>query len=113
MSGNCGATNPSDKVSRPTVSVTLLAQELRVSITNLDASAVMPSLPQSAIGNLADLEEGQIALSGFVVQHDNGLYVRRARLESATAFADFVNRVVASGLYFRGLDYPQFLKVKA
>lgn len=69
----------------------------------------MPPLPQSAIGNLADLQEGQIALSGFVVQHDNGLYVRRARLESATAFADFVNRVVASGLYFRGLDYPQFL----
>lgn len=69
----------------------------------------MPQFPRSAIGNLAELEEGQIALSGFVVQHDKGLYVRLSRLESATAFADFVNRVIATGLYFRGLDYPQFL----
>lgn len=69
----------------------------------------MPEHPASAIGNLADLEEGQIALSRFIVQHDRGLYVKRSRLESATDFLDFVNRVVGSGLYFRALDYFQFI----
>ena len=69
----------------------------------------MPEHPASAIGNLADLEEGQIALSRFIVQHERGLYVKRSRLESATDFLDFVNRVVGVGLYFRALDYSQFI----
>lgn len=68
----------------------------------------MPPYPQSAIGNLADLEEGQIALSGFIVQHDNGLYVRISQVGSGNEFPEFVNRVATSGLYFRELDYPQF-----
>ena len=68
----------------------------------------MPQYPISAIGNLADLEEGQIALSGFIVQRDNGLYVRLSEIGSANDFPEFVNRVVTSGLYFRELDYPQF-----
>ncbi len=71
----------------------------------------MPQHPESAIGNLADLQEGQIALSRFIVQRDAGLYVSLSRLESATDFSDFVNRVFASGLYFRGLDYPRFLSL--
>jgi uncharacterized protein (DUF342 family) len=78
---------------------------------DLDLTAVMPQHPESAIGNLADLQEGQIALSRFIVQRDAGLYVSLSRLESATDFSDFVNRVFASGLYFRGLDYPRFLSL--
>ncbi|HNC51077.1 MAG TPA: FapA family protein [Accumulibacter sp.] len=68
----------------------------------------MPQYPKSAIGNLADLEEGQIALSGFIVQHDKGLYVRIPQIGSENDFPEFVNRVAASGLYFRELDYLQF-----
>lgn len=69
----------------------------------------MPEHPASAIGNLADLQEGQIALSRFIVQGDRGLYVKRSRLESPSDFLNFVDRVVASGLYFRGLDYAKFV----
>jgi len=71
----------------------------------------MPHTPESAIGNLADLGEGQIALSRFIVQHDGGLYVILSRLESPTDIPDFVNRVITSGLYFRGLDYARFLSL--
>ena len=71
----------------------------------------MPEHPESAIGNLADLEEGQIALSRFIVQHDRGLYVIVSRLESSLDFLGFVNGVVAAGLYFRALDYPRFLSL--
>ncbi|MBK7953909.1 MAG: DUF342 domain-containing protein [Candidatus Accumulibacter sp.] len=76
-----------------------------------ELTVVMLPLPKSAIGNLADLEEGQIALSGFVVQRDAGLHVRRSQLEAATDFPSFVNRVVASGLYFRALDYAQLVSL--
>ncbi|MBO3707607.1 MAG: DUF342 domain-containing protein [Candidatus Accumulibacter sp.] len=69
----------------------------------------MPQHPESAIGNLADLETGQIALSRFIVQRADGLHVQPARLESASDFADFVHRVFDTGLYFRGLDYPRFI----
>ncbi len=68
----------------------------------------MPQHPESAIGNLADLEAGQIALSRFIAQRADGLYVQPARLESAADLADFVSRVFATGLYFRALDYARF-----
>ncbi|TXH26682.1 MAG: DUF342 domain-containing protein [Elusimicrobia bacterium] len=71
----------------------------------------MSETPDSAIGNLADLEEGQITLSRFIVQHDGGLYVQRSQLEAARDFHDFVDRVFGSGLYFRALDYGRFLEL--
>ncbi len=79
--------------------------------TDPEPTVVMLPVPKSAIGNLADLEEGQIALSGFVVQRDTGLHVKRSQLEAATDFPSFVNRVVTSGLYFRALDYPQLISL--
>jgi hypothetical protein len=79
--------------------------------TDQELTANMPHTPESAIGNLADLGEGQIALSRFIVQHDGGLYVILSRLESPTDIPDFVNRVITSGLYFRGLDYARFLSL--
>lgn len=77
-------------------------------LPNPQPNAAMPDYPPSAIGNLADLEDGQIALSRYLVQHDGGLYVSLPRLESATDFVDFVSRAIAMGLYFRGLDYACF-----
>ncbi len=76
-----------------------------------DLTAVMPHYPESAIGNLADLKEGQIALSRCIVQRDDGLYVSLSRLDSATDFPDFVQRVIAEGLYFRALDYSMFVSL--
>ncbi|HRL76095.1 MAG TPA: FapA family protein [Candidatus Accumulibacter phosphatis] len=71
----------------------------------------MPQHPESAIGNLADLDDGQIALSRFIVQREGGLHVQPGRLEAATELADFVDRVIATGLYFRGLDYECFISL--
>lgn len=69
----------------------------------------MPQNPVSAIANLADLEEGQVALSRFIVQRDEGLYVSLPRLDASEDLVDFVDRAVGSGLYFRALDYARFL----
>lgn len=71
----------------------------------------MPETPVSAIGNLADLKEGQIILSRFIVQREGGLYVQCSHLEAANDFLDFVHRVFSSGLYFRGLDYPRLIEL--
>ncbi|HRF06403.1 flagellar assembly protein A [Accumulibacter sp.] len=68
----------------------------------------LPEEPKSAIGNLADLEDGQIALSRYIVKRADGLYVTLSRLDSPADFFDFVNRTIALGLYFRALDYAQF-----
>ncbi|EXI90519.1 MAG: hypothetical protein AW11_00875 [Candidatus Accumulibacter regalis] len=68
----------------------------------------MPDQPKSAIGNLADLEDGQIALSRYIVKRADGLFVTLSRLDSPVDFVDFVDRTFALGLYFRGLDYAQF-----
>jgi len=68
----------------------------------------LPDEPKSAIGNLADLEDGQIALSRYIVKRADGLYVTLSRLDSPADFVDFVNRTFALGLYFRALDYAQF-----
>jgi hypothetical protein len=68
----------------------------------------LPEEPKSAIGNLADLEDGQIALSRYIVKRADGLYVNLSRLDSPADFADFVERTFALGLYFRALDYAQF-----
>ena len=71
----------------------------------------MPDDPPSAIGNLADLEEGQIALSRYLVQRDGGLYLALSRLEATADLLDFVNRVIAMGLYFRELDYARLVSL--
>jgi hypothetical protein len=71
----------------------------------------MPNYPESAVGNLADLEEGQVALSRFIVQRDTGLHVNLSRLDSASDLIDFVNRVFATDLYFRALDYPRLMSL--
>lgn len=68
----------------------------------------MPEYPETAIGNLVDLKEGQVALTRFIVQREDGLYVQPAQLDSPEVFLDFVNRVIGIGLYFRSLDYAHF-----
>ena len=52
----------------------------------------MPDQPKSAIGNLADLEDGQIALSRYIVKRADGLFVTLSRLDSPVDFVDFVDR---------------------
>ncbi|WP_313953570.1 flagellar assembly protein A [Accumulibacter sp.] len=64
--------------------------------------------PTGSIYNLAGLAEGQIVLPRYIVRHDSGLHAVLSRVESAADFVDFVNCVVALGLYFLGLDYARF-----
>lgn len=64
---------------------------------------------QSAIGNLADLQEGQVALTRFIVKRDTGVYVNLANYESTADFGAFVDHIFSAGAFFRALDYKTFL----
>lgn len=65
----------------------------------------------SAIGNAADLREGQVLLPGFIGRRDDGLFVDLTALDSRLPITEFVERVFASGARFAGLDYELFLKL--
>jgi len=67
--------------------------------------------PQSVIGNLADLHEGQIALPRFFTKRDNGLFVDLTRLESTGDLKTAVDRIFSSDAYFLDLDYERFSKL--
>lgn len=64
--------------------------------------------PQSVIGNLADLGEGQIPLQRFFIKRDDGLFVDLARLESTGDLKAAVDRIFSSNAYFLDLDYERF-----
>lgn len=69
------------------------------------------SITASAIGNAADLREGQVLLPGFVSHRDAGLFVDLQVLDSRGLMVEFVERVFRSGARFAGLDYELFLKL--
>lgn len=64
---------------------------------------------QSVIGNLADLQEGQVALSRFIAKRDDGVFAIPANIGSAADFFAFADRIFAANALFRDLDYPAFL----
>jgi len=65
----------------------------------------------SAVGNIVDLEAGQILLPGFVTRRADGLWVDISALDSPALFTQFVERVFAAGARFQNLDYPLFLNL--
>ena len=65
----------------------------------------------SVIGNVADLRPGEILLPAFMLRRDDGLYVDLAALETGRPFAEFAERVFASGARFEDLDYEAFLNL--
>ncbi len=67
--------------------------------------------PQSVIGNLADLRDGQIALPRFFIKRDNGLFIDLTRLESTEDLKTAVDRIFSSDAYFLDLDYERFIKL--
>lgn len=67
--------------------------------------------PQSVIGNLADLREGQVALPRFMIKRGNGLFVDLSRLESAEDLKTAVDRIFSTDAYFLDLDYERFTKL--
>jgi hypothetical protein len=67
--------------------------------------------PQTVIGNLADLREGQIALPRFFIKRDNGLFVDLSRLESTEDLTTALDRIFSSDAYFLDLDYERFTKL--
>ena len=67
--------------------------------------------PQSVIGNLADLCEGQIALPRFFIKRDNAIFVDLTRLESTEDLKMAVDRIFSSDAYFLDLDYECFTKL--
>jgi len=70
-----------------------------------------PAQPQSVIGNLADLHEGQIALPRFFTKRDDGLFVDLTRLETTEDLKVAVDRIFSSDAYFLDLDYARFAKL--
>jgi uncharacterized protein (DUF342 family) len=70
-----------------------------------------PERPQSVIGNLIDLRDGEIALQRFLVKREDGLFVVLSKLESIEDLRVAVDRIFTSGTYFLDLDYPRFLKL--
>lgn len=63
----------------------------------------------SAIGNLADLQAGQVLLPSFIHRGDDGLYIDLPSLDSRAMLAQFAGRVFSSGARFRELDYETFV----
>lgn len=69
-----------------------------------------PAVDSATIGNLAELDEGQVLLPAFVERGEKGLFVdAEAAAASDGGFRQFVERVFAAGLRFSGLYYAGFL----
>lgn len=71
---------------------------------------------EPAVGNLADLGEGEVLLPGFVSRESGGLFIDLLALAPLTLeFHDpvlrFVERVFTAGTRFADLDYELFLKL--
>ncbi|MBS1159610.1 MAG: polymerase most-like protein containing domain hydrolase domain and Zn-ribbon domain [Proteobacteria bacterium] len=81
----------------------------------MNSAPTMPPSPPAAgdqacaIGNLADLQEGEIALPSFISQRPDGLYVDLAEATQNDQFFAFVERSFAIGTFFSQLDYPPFI----
>lgn len=67
--------------------------------------------PDSAVGNLAMLEDGQVLLPGFITRQAAGLFVDLAALDARELLLRFVDRVFDANARFVALDYPLFLKL--
>ncbi|MDO8931867.1 MAG: FapA family protein [Rhodocyclaceae bacterium] len=63
----------------------------------------------SAIGNVAELKEGQLLLPGFISRRSDGLYIDLLAIDSRALVLQFVERVFAAGARFVDLDYELFL----
>jgi len=69
---------------------------------NLDGTMTAHAV---AVGNLTDLEAGEVLLPSFVLQEEDGLYVDLQQRVDAAELPRFVDRVAAAGNFFVGLDY--------
>lgn len=63
----------------------------------------------SAIGSLADLDEGMVLLPAFIERRVEGLFLVPAAVARDSGFARFVAHVFDAGARFANLDYPLFL----
>lgn len=63
---------------------------------------------RSIIGNLADLQEGQVALPRFLFKQAGGLYVDPSKLENLDALQAAVDRIFSANAYFLDIDYAAF-----
>lgn len=71
----------------------------------------MAEPPQSVIGSLADLQDGQVALPRYIFKRKEGLFVDLGWLESAGDFQAAVDQIFSSGAYFLDLDYEKFIQL--
>lgn len=65
----------------------------------------------SVIGNVVDLQAGQILLPAFVLRSDDGLYVDLPAVDSRGLVMQFVQRVFDAGARFADLDYELFINL--
>ena len=67
-----------------------------------------PETTISAIGTFSELVEGKVLLPDFVVHNEGGVQVNLGIMEGPVQMQRFVDRVVAAGAFFAGLDYAAF-----
>lgn len=63
------------------------------------------------VGNIVDLDAGQVLLPAFVERRAEGLFVIAEMIEPAGGFMQFAARVFGAGARFSGLDYATFLNL--
>ncbi|QSA97135.1 flagellar assembly protein A [Methylococcus sp. EFPC2] len=81
-------------------------------IAQAESGDVARTDTSDVVGNLVDLDEGEILLPSFVLQKPEGLFVDLERLdETPQELWQFVTVTFASGAYFKGIDYPSFQTV--
>jgi len=67
--------------------------------------------PQSIIGKLADLMDGQIVLPSFILARQDGIFIDLTRLETTQEFQMAIDKIFASDAYFLDIDYERFSKL--
>lgn len=77
----------------------------------MDSSSQQGQVPASAIGNIADLKEGEILLPEFAAKTPDGILVDPAKIAQPGDFYRFIDSVFSSGTRFLGIDYANFLKL--
>ncbi|HLA36445.1 MAG TPA: flagellar assembly protein A [Rhodocyclaceae bacterium] len=65
----------------------------------------------SPVGTMSNLGEGQMLLPNFITQRSDGVYLSPALLTGPLQLLQFIDRAVATGVYFGNLDYVALSRI--
>lgn len=67
--------------------------------------------PQSGVGNLVDLKEGEILLPNYLLRQPDGIYVNLSIFPVGGGFDTFIDRLFGDGFRFVRLNYKFFMNL--